>query len=65
MEQDEIFEDTWEATENEWLPHVIEDVLSTAFCYARYVLGMEEINNFGMQNSLTLPSLANKFFNSL
>ena len=26
---------------------------------------MEEITNFGMKNSLTLPSLANKYFNSL
>ena len=26
---------------------------------------MEEVNNFGMKNSLTLPSLANKYFNSL
>ena len=41
------------------------DVLSTAFCYARYMKGMEELTNFGMKNSLTLPSLANKYFNSL
>ena len=26
---------------------------------------MEELRNFGMKNSLTLPSLANKYFNSL
>ena len=26
---------------------------------------MEELTEFGMKNSLTLPSLANKFFNSL
>ena len=26
---------------------------------------MEELTNFGMKNSLTLPSLANKYFNSL
>ena len=26
---------------------------------------MEEITGFGMKNSLTLPSLANKYFNSL
>ena len=42
-----------------------EDVLSTAFCYARYTMGMETLTNFGMKNSLTLPSLANKNFNSL
>ena len=65
LENDEIYEDTWEAKENEWLPYVKNDVLSTAFCYARYTMGMEELTKFGMKNSLTLPSLANKFFNSL
>ena len=65
LEHDEIYEDTWEARENEWLPYVKNDVLSTAFCYARYTVGTEELTNFGMKNSLTLPSLANKYFNSL
>ena len=65
LEHDEIFEDTWEARENEWLPYVKNDVLSTAFCYARYTMGMEELTEFGMKNSLTLPSLANKYFNCL
>ena len=65
LEHDEIYEDTWEAKENEWLPYVKNDVLSTAFCYARYTMGMEELTGFGMKNSLTLPSLANKYFNSL
>ena len=55
----------WEARENEWLPYVKNDVLSTAFCYARYTMGMEELTEFGMKNSLILPSLANKYFNSL
>ena len=40
-------------------------MLSTAFSYARYSKGLEEITGFGMKNSLPLPSLANKFFNSL
>ena len=65
LEHDEIFEDTWESRENEWLPYVKNDVLSTAFCYARYTMGMEELTGFGMKNNLTLPSLANKYFNSL
>ena len=59
LEHDEIYEDTYEAKENEWLPYVKNDVLSTAFCYARYTMGMEELTEFGMKNSLTLPSLAN------
>ena len=28
-------------------------------------MGMEELTNFGMKISLTSPSLANKYFNSL
>ena len=65
LEHDEIFEDNWEEKENEWLPYLKNDVLSTAFSYARYSKGMEELTGFGMENSLTLPSLANKYFNSL
>ena len=65
LEHDEIYEDTWEEKENEWLPYVKNDVLSTAFCYARYTMGMEKLTEFGMKISLTLPSLANKSFNSL
>ena len=65
LEHDEIFEDNREEKENEWLPYLKNDVLSTAFSYARYSKGMEELTGFGMKNSLTLPSLANKYFNSL
>ena len=65
LEHDEIFEDNWEEKENEWLHYLKNDVLSTAFSYARYSKGMEELTGFGMKNSLTLPSLANKYFNNL
>ena len=65
LEHDEIFEDNWEEKENEWLPYLKNDVLSTAFSYAKYSEGMEELTGFGMKNSLTLPSLANKCFISL
>ena len=65
LEHDEIFEENWEEKENEWLPYLKNDVLSTAFSYARYSKAMEELTGFGMKNSLTLPSLANKYFNSL
>ena len=60
MEHDEIYEDTWEVKKTEWLPYVKNEVLSIAFCYARYTMGMEKLTNCGMKNSLTLPSLANK-----
>ena len=65
LEHDETFEDTWEARENEWLPYVKNDVFSTAFCYARYTMVLEELTGFGTKNSLALPSLANNYFNSL
>ena len=65
LEHDEIFNDNWEEKENQWLPYLKNDVLSTAFSYARYSKGMKELTGFGMKNSLTLPSLANKHFNSL
>ena len=65
LEHDEVYEDNWEEKENECLPYLKNDVLSTAFSYARYAKGMEEITGFGMKNSLTFPSLANKYFNSL
>ena len=65
LEHDEIFEDTWEEKEKEWLPYLKNDVLSTAFSYARCSKGMGEVTEFGLKNSLTLPSLANKYFNSL
>ena len=65
FEHDEFFEDNWEEEENEWLPYLKNDVLSTAFSYTRYSKGMEELTTrFGMKNSLTLPALANKYFNS-
>ena len=65
MEHHENYEDTGEARENEWLPYVKNDVLSTVFSYARYSISMEELTGFGMKNSLTLPSLASNYFNSL
>ena len=40
-------------------------MLSTVFFYSRYAKGTDELTGFGMKNSFTLPSLANKNFNSL
>ena len=65
MEHNENFEDTWEAKEIEWLSYVKNDVLSTAFCYARNTIVMENLIRFGMKNSITLPSSAIRFFSSL
>ena len=60
LELDEVFRDDWVEKVNEWLPYLRNDVLSTAFSYARYSNGMEELIVFEMKNSLTLPSLAHK-----
>ena len=40
-------------------------MLSAAFSYARNSKVMEKLTGFGIKNSLTLPSLASKYFNSL
>ena len=65
MNHDEIFEDNWEKETNKWMDYVKNDVLCTAFSYARYSKGMEQITEVGMKKSLTLPSLGWKYFNSL
>ena len=62
MDRDEIYEDTWEDKKNEWLPFLKHNVLSTAFAYARYTKGMEEIKILGMKNSLNLQNVSNKIF---
>ena len=65
MEYNEIYEDTWAAREKEWSPYVKNDVISTAFCYARFTKVLEDLTNFSMKNSKTLLSLPNNKFNSL
>ena len=65
LENDENYEHNWEKKENEWLLYLINDVLSTVFSYARYTMGMEEIIEFGVKNSVKLPSLAIGYFSSL
>ena len=41
VEHNKFFEDNWEEKENEWVPYLKNDVLSTVFPYARYSKGME------------------------
>ena len=65
LELNEIYEDTWEEKKSEGISYLKNDVLSTAFSYARYAKGKEEFTRFVMKNSLILPSLANKYFISL
>ena len=48
-----------------WLPYVKNDVLCTAYSYARYIKAMEEITGFSMKDCLSLHGLGWKYFNSL
>ena len=47
------------------LPYVKNDVLCTAFSYARYFKAMEEKTGFSMKDCLSLPRLGLKYFKSL
>ena len=47
------------------MPYVKNDVLCTAFSYARYCKAMEKITGFSMKDCLSLPGLGWKYFNSL
>ena len=65
MIHDEVFSDTWIDKKSEWLEYVRNDVLCTAFSYARYSKAMEEITGFSMKDCLSLPGLGWKYFISL
>ena len=65
MKHDDVYEDTWRNKKSEWLDYVKNDVLCTAFSYARYCKNMEDITKFSMKDCLSLPGLGWKYFNSL
>ena len=65
MNHDDIDGDKYKHKKDIWLPFVKMDVLSTAYCYARYSKAIEEITGFSMKDYLSLPGLGFKFFNSL
>ena len=65
INHDEVYSDTWKDNKSEWLPYVKNDVLCTAFSYARYIKAMEEITRFSMKDCLSLPGIGWKYFNSL
>ena len=52
MNHDEIDGVNYKDRINEWLPYVRNDVLCTAFSYARYCKAMEEITGFGLKDCL-------------
>ena len=65
MDHDDVNGNNYKVKKDEWLPYVKNDVLCTAFCYARYSKAMEEITGFSMKDCLSLPALGWKYFNSL
>ena len=65
MNHDEIDENNWKDKKDEWLTYVKNDVLCTAYSYARYIEAMKEITGFSMKDCLSLPGLGWKYFNSL
>ena len=65
MDHDGIDGKNWRDKKDEWLPYVKNDVLCTAYSYARYIKAMDEITGFSMKDCLSLPGLGWKYFNSL
>ena len=65
MNHDDINGDNYKDKKDIWLPYVKNDVLCTAYSYARYNKAMEEIKRFSMKDCLSLPGLGWKYFNSL
>ena len=57
MNHDEVHSDTWKDKKSELLDYVKNDVLCTAFSYARYSKAMEEITGFSMKDCSSLPGL--------
>ena len=65
MNHDEIDENKWRDQKDECVDYVKNDVLRTAFSYARYSKAMEDITGFSMKGCLSLPGLGWKHFTSL
>ena len=65
MNHDEVDGDNYKDKINEWLPYVKNDVLCTAFSYARYIKAIEEMGGFSMKDCLSLPGIGLKNFNRL
>ena len=65
MNHDEIDENNWRDKKDERLPDVKNDVLCTAYSYARYFKAMQGITGLSMKDCLSLPGLGWKYFNSL
>ena len=65
MTRDENDENNYKNKKDEWLTYVKQDVLCTAFCYARYSKAMQEITRFSMKDCLSLSGLEWIYFEIL
>ena len=65
MKNDKIDGNNYKDKINEWLPYVKNDLLCTAFSYARFIKAMEGISGFLRKDCLSLPGLGLKNFNRL
>ena len=65
INHDDVDANNYKDKKDIWLPYVKNDVLCTAYCYARYSKAMEEITEFSMKDCISLPGLGWKYFNSL
>ena len=65
MNHIDIDHDNYKDKKDIWLPYVKNDVLCTAYSFARYIKTMEKITGFSMKDCLSLPRLGWKHFNSL
>ena len=55
LNHDETYGDNWRNKTDDWVGYVKNEVLSTAFSYARYSKSMQQITRFGMKDCLSLP----------
>ena len=65
MNHDEVNGNNYKNKIDEWLHYVKNDVLCTAFSYARCFKAMEELTSFSMKDCLSVPELGLKYFNSI
>ena len=64
MDHDEVGYNNYKDKKDKWLLYFKNDVLCTAFSYARYCEAIEELTRFSMEDCLSAPGLGWKCFNS-
>ena len=62
MNHDEIDYNNYKDKKYEWMDYVKQDVLCTAFSYARYCKAIQEKTGFSKKDSLSARGLGWKFF---